>query len=105
MLAAGLGESLRLGRDLGLDRALLLDVLGAGAYGWYLGQKRPMVEGGDFSATTFSVDLMAKDLGLAVDAAQGDLPVTAASAQLARDAAQESSGQDYSVMTTTAADR
>ena len=47
---------------------------------------------------------MAKDLGLAVDAASGDLAVTAASAQLAREAAQVASGADYSVMTTHAAD-
>ena len=39
-MAAGLGEALRLGADLGLDRTLLLDVLGGGAYGWYLGLRR-----------------------------------------------------------------
>ena len=72
VLAAGLGESLRLGRELGLDRELLLEVLGATGYGWFLGQKRSMLDSGDFSATTFSVDLMAKDLRLAVEAAHGD---------------------------------
>jgi 3-hydroxyisobutyrate dehydrogenase len=105
VVAAGVGETLRLGADLGLDRTVLLDVLGATAYGWYLNQKRPMIDKGDFSATTFSVELMAKDLGLAVDAARGDLPVTAASAQAARDAAQTRAGEDYSVMTAQIADR
>ncbi|MCU1692847.1 MAG: 6-phosphogluconate dehydrogenase NAD-binding protein, partial [Frankiales bacterium] len=46
VMAAGVGESLRLGRDLGLDRGVLLDVLGSTAYGWYLGQKRPMLDSG-----------------------------------------------------------
>lgn len=104
VLAAGLGESLRLGRELGLDRELLLEVLGATGYGWFLGQKRPMLDSGDFSATTFSVDLMVKDLRLAVDAAHGALPVTAASASAAAAAADAASGQDYAVMTLHVAD-
>src|SRR5689334_7364912 len=70
VLAAGLGEALKLGTELGLDRTLLLDVLGQAAYGWTLSQKRPMVEAGDFSGTQFSVDLLTKDLALAVSAAR-----------------------------------
>ena len=99
VLAAGLGESLRLGHDLGLDRELLLEVLGLTGYGWFLGQKRPMLDSGDFTATTFSVDLMAKDLRLAVDATHGALPVTAACADAASAAADVASGQDYAVLT------
>ena len=57
-------------------------------YGWFLGQKRAMLDSGDFGgAVTFSVDLMAKDLRLAVEAAHGALPVTAASASAAASAA------------------
>ena len=104
VLAAGVGESLRLGRALGLDRGVLLDVLGATAYGWYLAQKRPMLEAGDFSGTTFSLDLMAKDLGLAVDAG-ADLPVTAACLQAARAALADHAGEDYAAMTAHLADR
>ncbi|HUR14687.1 MAG TPA: NAD(P)-dependent oxidoreductase, partial [Mycobacteriales bacterium] len=85
-MAAGLGESLRLGRDLGLDRGELLQVLSKTAYAWYLDQKRPMVENGDYSATTFSLDLLAKDLALAVDAADSDLSVTRAVLAHAQDA-------------------
>ena len=98
VLAAGLGESLRLGRELGLDRDLLLEVLGATGYGWFLGQKRSMLDSGDFGAVTFSVDLMAKDLRLAVEAVHGALPVTAASADAAAAAADAASGQDYAVI-------
>lgn len=97
-MAAGVGESLRLGRELGLDRATLLDVLGATAYGWYLAQKRPMLDADDFGATTFSLDLMAKDLDLAVSAG-ADLPVTAACLDAAHDALHEHAGEDYAAVT------
>jgi 3-hydroxyisobutyrate dehydrogenase-like beta-hydroxyacid dehydrogenase len=63
-----------------------------------LAQKRPMLDADDFSATTFSLDLMAKDLQLAVDAADADLSVTAASLELARGALAEHSGEDYAAM-------
>jgi 3-hydroxyisobutyrate dehydrogenase len=98
VMAAGVGESLRLGRELGLDRAVLLDVLGATAYGWYLAQKRPMLDTRDFSGTTFSLDLMAKDLDLALTA-EADLPVTAACLAAAREALAEHAGQDYAALT------
>ena len=104
VLAAGVGESLRLGRELGLDRAVLLDVLGATAYGWYLGQKRSMLDAGDFSGTTFSLDLMAKDLQLAVDAAQVELAVTSGALAAARAAVAAHAGEDYAAMTAHLAD-
>ena len=103
VMAAGVGESLRLGRALGLEREVLLDVLSATAYGWYLGQKRSMLEAGDFSGTTFSLDLMAKDLDLAVTAG-ADLPVTTACLDAARAALVDHSGQDYAAMTAHLAD-
>lgn len=98
VMAAGVGEALRLGDELGLDRSTLLDVLGATAYGWYLGQKRPMLDTDDFAATTFSLDLMAKDLDLAVSAG-AELPVTAACLDAARSALAEHAGEDYAAMT------
>ena len=100
VMAAGLGESLRLGHDLGLDQTLLLDVLGQTAYGWYLGQKRTMLDADDFSATTFSVDLMVKDLDLAVQAADSDLAVTRACLAQARSTVDAGhSGEDYAAIT------
>jgi 3-hydroxyisobutyrate dehydrogenase len=104
VLAAGLGESLRLGRELGLERSVLLDALQATAYGWYLAQKRPMLEAGDFRGTTFSLDLMAKDLDLAV-AAYDDLPVTRTCLEAARAALQQHAGEDYAAMTAHLAER
>ena len=99
VLAAGLGESLRLGRDLGLDRDLLLDVLSQSVYGWVLSQKRAMVEADDYSDTTFSLDLMAKDLSLAVAATGNDLEVTRACLDQARRAlAAGHSGEDYAAI-------
>jgi len=105
VMAAGLGESLRLGRDLGLDRDLLLLVLSQTAYGWYLNQKHPMVQSGDYSATSFSIDLMAKDLALAVAAADSDLEVTRATLdQARRTLAAGHGGEDYSSITGHIAD-
>ncbi|MCW2500653.1 MAG: 6-phosphogluconate dehydrogenase NAD-binding protein [Frankiales bacterium] len=105
VLAAGVGESLRLGRDLGLDRDLVLQVLSQSAYGWFLTQKRPMVESGDYSATTFSLDLMAKDLDLAVTSADSDLEVTRAALDHAKRAlAAGHSGEDYAALTGHVAD-
>ncbi|CAN5215323.1 NAD(P)-dependent oxidoreductase [soil metagenome] len=105
VISAGLGEALQLGRSLGVDRSALLDVLGATAYGWFLGQKRPMLDADDFSATTFSLELMAKDLDLAVTSADGDLPVTAACLDAARGALSDHAGQDYAAVTAHIAER
>jgi 3-hydroxyisobutyrate dehydrogenase-like beta-hydroxyacid dehydrogenase len=63
-----------------------------------------MLDSGDFGATTFSVDLMAKDLQLAVDAAGSDLAVTQACLDVARAAAAAHPDEDYSAMTAQAED-
>ena len=96
---AGIGEALRLGAELGLERPALLDVLGGGALGWMVGAKRPMLDADDYSGTTFSLELMAKDLRLAVEAAGGGLDVTEAvlaAAQAALDAGH--AGEDFAAI-------
>jgi 3-hydroxyisobutyrate dehydrogenase len=102
VLAAGLGETLRLGRDLGLDRAVLLDVLAATTYGWTLQQKRTMVENDDYTGTQFSIDLLGKDLALALDAGGrdgADLAVTRAALQQVRSALDAGhAGEDYAAV-------
>lgn len=100
VLAAGLGEALRLGTELGLDRTLVLEVLGMGAYGWTLNQKRSMLEASDYSGTQFSVDLLAKDLDLAVRAARdAELEVTRAALDAARKTINAGhSGEDYAAI-------
>jgi 3-hydroxyisobutyrate dehydrogenase-like beta-hydroxyacid dehydrogenase len=96
---AGLGEALQLAADLGLDRAVVLDILAAGPYGRPLEQKRSMIESGDFSATAFSLDLMVKDLDLAVSETDVELPVTAAALADSRAAAAAGhGGEDYGVV-------
>lgn len=103
--AAGLGEALRLGRDLGLDRDLLLLVLSMSNYAPMLSSKMAMVQSGDYSGTTFSLDLLTKDLALAVAAADGDLEVTRACLdQARRTLAAGHSGEDYSAITGHIAD-
>jgi 3-hydroxyisobutyrate dehydrogenase len=105
VMAAGVGEAVRLGRDLGLSRDTLLRALSQTAYGWYLNQKLPLVEAGDYSATTFSVDLLTKDLELAVNSADSDLEVTRAVLDQARKTlAAGHSGEDYSAITGHIAD-
>ena len=102
---AGVGEALRLGRELGLDRADLLDVLGGTPLGAIVGAKRAMLDSADYSATTFSLELLVKDLDLAVTAAGSDLPVTAAvlaAGRAAVDAGQ--GGQDFAALAQHLAD-
>ena len=102
VLAAGLGEALRMGRDLGLDRTTVLDVLGGAMYGWTLGQKRSMLEAADYSGTEFSLDLLAKDLALALDVASrdgADPAVTRAALQHVQSALDAGhAGEDYAAV-------
>jgi 3-hydroxyisobutyrate dehydrogenase len=96
---AGVGEALRLGRDLGLDRAALLEVLAGTPLGGMVAYKRPMLDSEDYSEPTFSLDLLAKDLGLAVDAAESDLPVTRAIRGVAKDALDAGhAGEDFAAL-------
>lgn len=104
VLAAGLGEAARLGTELGLDRSVVLDVLGGAMYGWTLQQKRSMLDAADFSGTQFSLELLAKDLDLAVGAGV-DLPVTRAALEHARAAlAAGHEGADYAAVIAHVAD-
>lgn len=96
---AGIGEALRLGRDLGLDRAALLDVLAGTPLGGMVAYKRPLLDSEDYSETAFSLDLLAKDLELALSAAESDLGVTAAVLQAARSALDAGhSGEDFAAL-------
>ncbi|MDQ1711939.1 MAG: 3-hydroxyisobutyrate dehydrogenase [Frankiaceae bacterium] len=90
----GVGEALRLAGDLGVDRTAALDVLAAGPLGTTVGTKRAMLDSGDFTPTGFSLDLMTKDLALALDAADGDLALTRAALAAAREATAAGHGSD-----------
>jgi 3-hydroxyisobutyrate dehydrogenase len=100
VLAAGLGEALLMAGQLGLDRDVVLDVLEQGAYGFTVKQKRELLQKGDFSDARFSVDLLAKDLALAIEEIRdADLEVTAAALSAARrtmDAGH--GGEDYAAI-------
>ncbi len=99
VLADGLGEALRLVRELGVDRSTALRALGAGPAGWILQQKGAMLDAGDFSATAFSLDLLAKDLGLAAEAGERDLPAVRAALESARAAGAAGHGdEDYAAL-------
>ncbi|HVE73870.1 MAG TPA: NAD(P)-dependent oxidoreductase [Mycobacteriales bacterium] len=100
VIASGLGETLRLSTELGLDRAVVLDVLSTTAYGWAVNGKRAMLDASDFSATQFSLDLLEKDLALAVEAGpEVDLQVTrAALAQVRKALDAGHAGEDFAAV-------
>ena len=90
----GVGEALRLAGDLGIERSAALDVLATGPLGVSVTTKRAMLESGEFVPTGFSLDLMVKDLALALEAADGDLALTRAAYAAARDAVAAGHGTD-----------
>jgi 3-hydroxyisobutyrate dehydrogenase len=97
--AQGLGEALSLASTLGVDRTAALDVLQTGPFGFTTTQKRAMLDAHDFSATGFSLDLLTKDLELALRAAGGAMPATSAALGGARGAVAAGHGdEDYSAM-------
>lgn len=91
---AGLGEALRLGHDLGLAFPALDTALAPGPLGWTLAQKHEMIMSGDFSATSFSLELMAKDLQLCLADARRELPATAATLRQCQEAVTAGHGAD-----------
>ncbi|HEX4016991.1 MAG TPA: NAD(P)-dependent oxidoreductase [Frankiaceae bacterium] len=99
---AGVGEAMRLGVALNIPEGIVLDALEAGPFGFSVTQKREMLASGDFHPTTFSLDLMAKDLQVALEAAgdaAGELPVLRDSLELARGASGAGHGDDdYAAM-------
>jgi 3-hydroxyisobutyrate dehydrogenase len=100
VLATGLGEALALAGQLGLDRGDVLDLLSGSAYGWVLGQKRPAVEADDYTGTQFSLELLAKDMELAVGSAgDAELAVTRAALADLRSALDAGhAGEDYAAV-------
>lgn len=96
---AGVGEAMRLGADLGLDRSVVIDTLVRGPLGFSVGQKRAMLESGAYQPVTFSLELMRKDLELALTSARRDLPLTAAAARVVGDAVGAGhGGDDYAAL-------
>ena len=99
---AGVGEAMRLGDELSIPRGLVLDALEAGPFGFSVKQKRAMLDDGDYAPATFSLELMAKDLRVALEAAgdaAGELAALQASLELATEAANAGHGDDdYAAM-------
>jgi 3-hydroxyisobutyrate dehydrogenase len=99
---AGVGEAMRLGAELSLPQDAVLDALEAGPFGFSVKQKRDMLAAGDFSPPTFSLDLMAKDLRVALEGAgdaAAELTTLRASLDLAEAASQAGHGDDdYAAM-------
>lgn len=99
VVVAGLGEGLRLAADLGVPRETALAGFAAGPFSWTLGHRQAQIEGRDFADPVFTVELMAKDAGLAVAEARRPLPVVEAALAEARAAiADGRGGDDYSAL-------
>jgi len=97
--AAGVGESLRLARHLDLDQETVLKTLAGGPLGWTVGQKRDMILRGDYSDTSFSLELLAKDMGLTLSSAESPLRLTgAALGYLLQASAEGLGGLDYAAL-------
>jgi 3-hydroxyisobutyrate dehydrogenase len=90
----GVGEALRLGDDLGIEREVLLATLAQGPLGFSVGQKRDMLASGKYGPTAFSLELMLKDLQIAVDVSRHDLPLAAGTAKYAEEAVTAGHGAD-----------
>lgn len=90
----GVAEALRLGAELGIERDVLLATLGQGPLGFSVNQKKDMLASGDYQPTAFSLDLMLKDLTIALDVSPDDLPITAATAKYAEAAIAAGHGDD-----------
>ena len=96
---AGVSEALALGADLEIDRKILLDALEAGPFGWTVKQKRPMLESGTYTPPSFTVDLLGKDLRVALEAASAELPLATAALALAEATSNAGAGgDDYAAM-------
>lgn len=72
----GLGEAIRLGQDLELPLEEVLDIVAMGPLGGTVASKREFIESNDFQPAGFALELMAKDLQLALQESKHDLPAT-----------------------------
>jgi len=99
---SGVGEAIALGERLGLDTALVLDVLSRGSAGPMVAKKGPMIASGDYTAS-FALSLMRKDAGLVREASRDAgawSPVAGLVADLLERAEREGLGDgDYSGIT------
>lgn len=98
------GEALALGRKLGLDQQVLLDVLESSPIGSVVRAKRVNVESGKFPPN-FKLSLAAKDMRLAMDAASGINPALKAAPSVSRwfeEAIDQGAGElDFSAIVAT----
>jgi 3-hydroxyisobutyrate dehydrogenase-like beta-hydroxyacid dehydrogenase len=93
---AAIGECLRLADELGIDRDLAMSTVAVGPFSWTFQQKAAAVAHRDYSDVAFALDLMTKDLALAVGEARTPLTVAEAALTQARGAVDDGLGRaDY----------
>jgi 3-hydroxyisobutyrate dehydrogenase len=103
-LAVGaLGEALRLGVDQGIEVTALLDALAEGPLGFVVGYKGAQLRGGEYQPAAFTTAGILKDIRLALDAAERELPMTAALAGVAEAVAAARPEDDFAAIAGTLA--
>ena len=93
---AAIGECLRLAADLGIPRDVALSTVANGPFSWTYNWRQAEFASRDHSHVVFSLDLMAKDLALAV--AESDRPLAVSVAALEQCAGAQAAGrgsEDY----------
>ncbi|WP_371502219.1 NAD(P)-dependent oxidoreductase [Kitasatospora sp. NBC_00374] len=97
--AAGLRDAVTLGRDLGLPRAQVLDLLADGMLGRFVEYKRPRLDADAYEDADFTLAALGKDLALARAAARGPLPMAEAAAGTVEQAVRDGDGErDFGVL-------
>lgn len=93
---AAIGECLRLAAEMGVDRELAMSTVAVGPFSWTFQQKADAIARRDYSDAAFALDLMTKDLALAVKEARVPLTVAEAALAQAQDAVDDGLGrQDF----------
>ncbi len=96
---AGIGECLRLAADLGVPRDLALEAVSNGPFSWTYGWRGREIAERDHTTVVFSLDLMTKDLALAVQEAARPMPVSVAALEQAQAAQAAGRGsEDYGAL-------
>lgn len=93
----GIGEALRLGQDLGLDRGLVVEALRGGPLGELVGSRERMLAGRDAARAEYPVDMFLAEMSLALYETGSALPAAEAAFLQARLAASEGQGDHDAV--------
>ena len=93
----GIGEALRLGQDLGLDRGLVVEALRGGPLGELVGSRERMLSARDSGRAEYPVDMLLAEMSLALYESGSALPAAEAAFLQARLASSQGHGDHDAV--------